>query len=696
MTASHALLEFPGLPDCLWRLAAGGAALAVAPPTLELDGAAVTLAATLTPFGPPVSRPGGVAEQRRRGPVAGQPGLTLEMVARTAPGSPVVRFRYVLHSETPRRLTKASGRDNLTYLAASLAGFPSVTEVCFSEFNEQAHSFCPAERPLLSPAFDNALAPAGPLLAATDGTHSALLAYEHGAQLPDTFLHFALSPDRTAALRAAKGNYRHGQVLDAEHPYETLWLHAAVTEGDDRALAAAYRDFVLRFQSDNPESRKPYLFYNTWNYQERVKAHQGRPYLADMNQARMLAEIDAAHAMGLEVFVVDTGWYEKTGDWQVNLSRFPDGLKSVKARLDGYGMKLGLWFNPTVAALSSRMHQDHADCVMTRQGRPDPPREIWETEASVNLCLVSRYADAFAAEMIRLVREVGVTYFKWDAIGQYGCDDPGHSHGTAENSAEERGDCYAFEQVRAMTRIIDTLGAACPEAIVDFDITEGGRSVGLAFLSAGKYFLINNGPYSFNYDLPFPADGNVNLFFSPGPARAWICRTPLLYDKWLPTVLFLTHYLPDDRYRTHGWDGTIEIESAENQWISLASLVLGQNGIWGDLLAVSPEGVARIGDALTAYKSVRDSITRAALRRTGEISGSPEIYEKIERETGRGVVSLFASAPGRYVFVTEAQAVSESVWHNPGVRVSFDALGRAKIEAKFADTGAKLIFFGVS
>ena len=39
----------------------------------------------------------------------------------------------------------------------------------------------------------------------------------------------------------------------------------------------------------------------------------------------MLAEIDVAQRMGIEVFVIDTGWYARTGDWQVSLERFPDG-----------------------------------------------------------------------------------------------------------------------------------------------------------------------------------------------------------------------------------------------------------------------------------------------------------------------------------------------------------------------------------
>ena len=62
--------------------------------------------------------------------------------------------------------------------------------------------------------------------------------------------------------------------------------------------------------------------------------------------------------MGIETFVLDTGWYEKTGDWAVSRARFPEGLAPLKAKLDGHGMKLGLWFNPNAAAVSSRVGRE--------------------------------------------------------------------------------------------------------------------------------------------------------------------------------------------------------------------------------------------------------------------------------------------------------------------------------------------------
>ena len=317
--------------------------------------------------------------------------------------------------------------------------------------------------------------------------------------------------------------------------------------------------------------------------------------------------------MGIDVFVIDTGWYEKTGDWQVSQKRFPDGLKAIKARLDQYGMKLGLWFAPPSAALTSAGLTNHQDCVISKNGNPSQPAEVWETEKAVNCCMVSRFGTDFADELIRLNRELGVTYFKWDAVEQYGCDAAGHGHGDATNSATERGDCYAFQMPLAMAQVAARVSAAVPDSICDFDMTENGRCFGLAYLAAGKYFLMNNGPYYRNYDLPIRPGEDSNIFFRPGAARTWICRGPLTFDRWIPSTLLLTHYLPDD--------------PMENQLICLGSLILGQNGIWGDLPAISPEGRARFGTVLGKYRQVRDDVARAFPIVEGALAGNPEIHE---------------------------------------------------------------------
>lgn len=611
---------------------------------------------------------------------ADRPGLTLRVLLRVAEASPILKFKYLLLGDGTARLTKTHG-EKLDYVSLRVAEGERLTEVRFSEFNEMLHSFCMNEVPVEESFFANRLSVMGPLLAGTDGADSYLLAYEHGSQYPDAFIQFRLAPDGTVTLSAKKGNYLAGTEL-GQRPFETIWMDFGMVHGDVDALAAAFREFQLKYVTMNRESRKPYIFYNSWCFQERNCFWNHKNYLADMNQERMMAEIDAAHEMGIDVFVIDTGWYEKTGDWLPNRARFADGLKSVKAKLDSYGMKLGLWIGPPHAAVTSQALAENPTTKMSWNGSTGDPFPVWLTEESYNMCLVSDYWEVLADTLIRLAKELGVSYFKWDAVGQYGCNDPHHHHGTEENTPEERAEAYAFNLGIYMQKIVDKICAACPEVIVDFDITEGYRSVGLGFLAVGKYFLINNGPYYQNYNIPY--DPNTvwsNVFVHPGPARPWICRSPLTFDKWVPSVLFLTHYLPDD--------------PISSQDINLASLILGQNGIWGDLPAISPEGRARFGEVLSYYKRVRDEITAEAAIKSGMTGSGFECYEKIDSKTGKGVVSVFATVRDTFRYITKKKT-APTVWSSMPVTVTPLADGTSSIEIDFrGGQGAAMIFFGI-
>jgi alpha-galactosidase len=305
---------------------------------------------------------------------------------------------------------------------------------------------------------------------------------------------------------------------------------------------------------------------------------------------------------------------------------------------------------------------------------------------------VSSYADDFADELIRCARELGVRYFKWDAIDQYGCDSPDHHHGDETHTPAERADSYAFQQPLYLARVVERLTRACPDAIVDFDVTEAHRCVGLSFLSVGKYFLVNNGPYFPSFDIPADRDvhwHNPNVFFHPGPARDWVVRTPLAYDTWIPSILFLAHYLPDD--------------PASNQESSVGSLVLGHNGLWGDLVSISDDGVDRMARLLSLYLQVRADVTAAAPRRIGIPGGQVEIHEKVSADTGHGVVVIFANGVGRPFdddnplrvrHVTRAPVSARCTTSNPSVQVDRDPAGRGIVAAEFATTGTAIVFFG--
>lgn len=675
-------LRLGNLPECRWSYLISGSehAWAIRPPVFEIDRQLVPAVLTdVRAIGEPKLMANGAREWRFEGVFAACPGLRMELVFRLAEDDPVVRFRYILKSDVERRLTKRNGDGGMAYLAMDAKGLTQVKEVRFSDFNEQVHSYWLTEQPLDDRHFLNGWQASGPMILGQRDGEAVLLAYEHGARYPDAFLEYHLTPQREISLHALKGNHADGHIIGPDQPFETIWFQFAGVAGDEDDLACAYRDFVLHHQCQAVETRKPYIYYNTFGFQERDKYRRGKGYFDVMNLEHVLKEIEVAHRLGIEVFVLDSGWYDRLGDWGVNMGRFPDGLGTIKARLEAHGMKLGLWFAPNMASLSSRVIREYPEYAASMHGKAEPFDVTFEDDRAHWMCMVSDFRDVFAEELIRLVKETGVTYFKWDMLDQRGCDAPHHHHGGPDASPQERADCFGFGFPLSLAYIAQRVAAACPEAIIDYDVTESRRAFGLGFLSAGKYFLLNNGPYYKNYNVPVPAEQNPNIFTRPGLSRGWICRAPLAFDKWIPSVLLLTHYLPD--------------EPESSQLVNLGSLILGQNGIWGDLLGLSEESVTRLSHWLGVYKQVRDDITRSTMIREGTPGCSPEIHEKICSKTGRGVVVAFASTAGRYDYITH-HPVSADASATSGVSIERDVKRRARLKFDFADSGVQFAFFG--
>lgn len=589
--------------------------------------------------------PRGGREITARYIASGDPPLELTVILRGYPDSPVLRMCYRLSALQSARLTKRAGTDNLRYFTiGAVDPAAMLTEIQLSHFDPVCHTYRPGIETYAPEELHEDMPLVGPIVLLHTGAATLLAAYEHGADAPLAFFEFHTekqSQGRYLTLYARNGHYYHGQHLAPEQPWKSVWLEVGLAPLPLREFMPLYRRFLLEEMSESTESRRPYIYYNTWNFQERNHLFRKRPYLESMNQERILAEIEVAHRIGVEVFVIDTGWYEKTGDWNVSLARFPNGLRDVRERLERYGMRLGLWFNPAAAAESSAVYRAHPEYEVSWNGQSPAHIPIWETEPSATMCMVSGYAEEYLQAMVRLYHELGVTYYKWDALGQFGCNSPLHDHGGEENPPEERAACFAFEMGRRLTYIAEEAGRRCPGIIVDLDMTECGRIMGLGFLSAGKFFLMNNGPYMCDTEPPeiLGFDPWYNLYFHPGAARSRVCRRGVEYDPIIPSVLYLTHFLPD--------------APSLSQLNSLASLVLGGNGIWGDLLALSEEDIRFWAENLDDYRRVREAVTRAYPRRRGRIGDSPEIHEKIEPATASGLIAFFTFIPAQVVYVTQ-------------------------------------------
>jgi alpha-galactosidase len=670
----------PALVGSWEYVMANGKSVEIKLPVFEIDGKQTpAFLMSLEESGHPVTLRNGAKEYTFEGAFRQDASLHLLVRFRVADDNPVVRFSYLLKAAKGQQLTKKSGTDQLTYLSYSLKEFPEVKEICLSVFNEMIHSCNLEETQIYSSDFDHLASVAGPILIGCNSRNTFLCAYEHDSMYSNNFFQFQLNADKSIGLKAVKGNYFGNQPADG---FSSVWFELAGVSGGESEMARQFRTFIRKYQSENLESRKPYLFYNTWGRQERVK-WAGGTYLASMNLDYTLKEIDRAHEMGLEFYVFDAGWFDRTGDWGVNLKNFPDGFRQIREKLKAYGMKLGVWMNPEKAAISSQPFLKNKSCLKTIDGKPQKPSPEWETEESTNMCLVSPYWETYANVLIHLYNDLDIRYFYWDGVGQSGCNDPSHFHGTSENSPQERQQCYGYLLPVYLGKIAEKVYSVCPEAVFDFDVTEEGRiGVGLQFLASGRYFILNNGPYFKNFDLgeSLLPNNNHNIFVQPGPARGWFIRSVLDYDQWIPSNLFLANYQPDD--------------PRNSQLINIASLVLGPNSVWGEILKTSTQGVNLFNEILTKYKLVRNDVAAASPVHIGNSGDTPEIFEKINPETGKGAVVIFANGRGSFSYITKHR-VNGILWKSEGSDVKIDAGGYARIEVSFNEASAAIVFFGV-
>ncbi|MCL2248236.1 MAG: alpha-galactosidase [Oscillospiraceae bacterium] len=613
----------------------------------------------------------------------------LEISIRHYPDSPFIRIRHCLKG-SGNRLTKADKQDNFMYTCFILPTDSTITEIQLNQYESTGHAYLPHLQPRPETVFaEETILFAGPSIMAENGDHAIICAYEHGGEYTDRFFAYKIdkmynadksSSSLSVSLECVEGTYCNNEYFDDATPYITPWFHLGVCASDE--ILPMYRQFILHNLSDSPASRKPYIFYNTWNNQERNKAFRNRKYLQDMNTRQMCKEIDIAHRMGIDVFVIDTGWYRSTGDWDVDLTRFPDDLAEVRALLKKYGMTLGLWFNPAAAAVNSQVGSAHPEYRKQVDGQDVNIGPVWETEESFGMCLVSDYRDWFIEKLVEVGERYDVRYFKWDAVDMSGCNSPNHHHGGEESTPEEREINFRFKCGMALTHIAAEVGRRLPGAIVDLDVTEGRRYVGLDFLSAGKFFHMNNGPYYHDFDIPNAKEtykDNWNVFFYPGSARNRVCRQALQYDKIIPSILFLTHFLPDAPI------------SSQNE--TLASLVLGGNGIWGDLHSLTEEEIKLFADTLEKYKQVADDVTNAYPKHQGFTGASPEVYEKINHKTGRGIVVFFTREPTVAVYYTNPSDVKYgNVDGADASKVLAD--GRLRLEVSLGQNESRIVFIG--
>lgn len=88
----------------------------------------------------------------------------------------------------------------------------------------------------------------------------------------------------------------------------------------------------------------------------------------DFNERKIKEIIDVSANLGIELFVLDDGWFGKRdndqtslGDWYENVEKLPNGLRGLSEYAHKKGMKFGLWFEPEMISEKSKLFSEHPD-----------------------------------------------------------------------------------------------------------------------------------------------------------------------------------------------------------------------------------------------------------------------------------------------------------------------------------------------
>ncbi len=137
----------------------------------------------------------------------------------------------------------------------------------------------------------------------------------------------------------------------------------------------------------------------------------------DINEKKLLNLAKAGKDVGIELFVMDDGWFgtrdddtQALGDWEVNRSKLPDGLDGLAKKVKALGLDFGIWVEPEMVNVNSRLYEKHPEWVLQI---PDKPHSEGRNQRILDLTR-KEVQDYIIEEMSRVFSSAEISYVKWD------------------------------------------------------------------------------------------------------------------------------------------------------------------------------------------------------------------------------------------------------------------------------------------
>lgn len=207
--------------------------------------------------------------------------------------------------------------------------------------------------------------------------------------------------------------------------------------------------------------------------------HAKRPILINnweatyfnFNEEKILKIAEQAQKLGIEMLVLDDGWFGKReddnsglGDWFVNEKKMNGSMAQLAEKIHKMGMKFGLWFEPEMVNKDSNLYREHPDWILSTPGRHiSHGRNQYILDFSR-----AEVVDAIYGQMEKILEDAPISYIKWDMNR---CMSEVYSH-TA--SAADQGKVM-HQYILGVYRLYEKLTGRFPEILFESCASGGSR-----------------------------------------------------------------------------------------------------------------------------------------------------------------------------------------------------------------------------
>lgn len=247
-------------------------------------------------------------------------------------------------------------------------------------------------------------------------------------------------------------------------PGESLWLPEVAmaysgqgTGGVSRIFHRTLREHVCRGVWKN--RRRPVLV-NNWE----------ATYF-DFTADRLVEIAREAADLGIELFVMDDGWFGKRdddnsglGDWEANEEKLGCTLAELGERVRKEGLEFGIWLEPEGISEDSRLYRTHPDWAVEIPGRAPC---LSRNQLVLDLSRTD-VQDYLIREITRILAQSKAVYVKWD-MNRSLCD-----KFSGALAGERQGE-FAHRYVLGLYRVLEELGRAFPQVLFEGCSGGGGR-----------------------------------------------------------------------------------------------------------------------------------------------------------------------------------------------------------------------------